>query len=60
MLDKVMASISIVLFIGFLAIVVVFVNEVDLTIVIVGVLMLAVYDFWRSNRNDNEESAGKD
>lgn len=49
MLDKILATISILMFIGFVSIIVVFVMEPDLTIVIVGVVALAVYDFWRSN-----------
>lgn len=54
MLDKVLAGISIVLFLGFMGIVVVFVKEVDLTIIVVVVLMMAVYDFWRANRAKSE------
>lgn len=51
MVDKVLALLSIVVFIGFLLIVVVFIKRPDLTIITVGVILMAVYDFWTAFRN---------
>jgi dolichol kinase len=46
MLDRILATISILMLIGFVSIIVVFVMEPDLSIIIIGVLAMAVYDFW--------------
>lgn len=48
MLDKILAAISILAMTGFVMFVVVSVMEPDLSIIIVGVLAMAIYDFWRS------------
>lgn len=60
MLDKSLAAISIVLFLGFMGIVIYFVKELDLTIIVVAVLMMAIYDFWRATRNNDKKNAGED
>lgn len=50
MLDRIFAVLSILALIGFMGIVTVFVNEPDLWIVVILVLAMASYDFWRSLR----------
>lgn len=50
MLDKVFALASIAMLAGFLAIVVTYVNEPDLWVVVVVVVVMAAFDFWRSFR----------
>ena len=49
MFDKLLATISMLLMISFVMFVVVSVMEPDLSIIIVGVVAMGVYDFWRSN-----------
>jgi hypothetical protein len=51
MLDKVLAVISLAAFIGFLVVVVTFVGRMNLTIVVIIVIAMAIYDFWREFRN---------
>lgn len=51
MLDKILATISLLALISFMGIVVVYVKELDLTIVIVVVLIMATYDFWITFHN---------
>ncbi len=58
MLDKVLATVSIVMLIGFMLIVTVFVNEPDLWIIVVVVLVMAVYDFVRGLRQNSKGPAG--
>lgn len=61
MLDKVLATISMLLMFGFVMFVVVSVMEPDLSIVIVGVVSLGIYDFWRSTmgkRNGGQPKKG--
>lgn len=58
MLDKVLATISIAALIAFMLIVTVFVNEPDLWIIVVAVLAMAVYDFWRTFRQNGKGPAG--
>ena len=55
MLDKVLATLSIVLFIAFVGIVVIYVKEVDLTIIIVAVVIIAAYDFWKALRTNGKK-----
>lgn len=49
MFDKILATISMLLMFGFVMFVVVSVMEPDLSIIIVGVVSLGIYDFWRSS-----------
>lgn len=56
MLDKVLATISITTLIGFMAIVVVWVNEPDLWIVTVIVLAMAVFDFVQTIRHADKKA----
>ena len=53
MLDKVLAVISILALIGFMSIVLVFINEIALWVIVCSVLAMAIYDFylelWRSD-----------
>ena len=59
MLDKILAAIAMLMLIGFVSIIVVFVMEPDLTIIIVGVLALAIYDFWQSNTGKHNKRTPK-
>ena len=52
-LDRVLAVLSILLLVGFMGIVTWFVNEPDLWIVVLLVLGMASYDFWRTLRPRN-------
>ena len=47
MLDKVLGFLSIALLIGFMGIVVWYINRPALTTIVVLVVLLAIYDFWR-------------
>ncbi len=47
MLDKILATISILSLVAFMGVVAVFVNEPDLWIIIIVVLLMGVYDFYR-------------
>lgn len=48
MADKFLAPLALLLFIGFIGFLAVYVPEIDLIIVLVGVALLACYDFWKS------------
>lgn len=48
MMDKIFAAISLITLIAFVGVVVGFVREVDLAIVIVVVVLMATYDFWKT------------
>ena len=50
MLDKVLATLAVLLLIAFLGIVVVFVREYDLAVVIVLVLAMAIHEIWHELR----------
>ena len=47
MLDKFLGIFSIVLLIVFMGVVVWYIARPPLTIIVVGVLLLGIYDFWR-------------
>jgi hypothetical protein len=47
MLDRVLGVLSLALLIAFMGVVVWFIGVPDLTIIVVAVLLMAVYDFWR-------------
>jgi hypothetical protein len=51
-LDKVLAVVSLGCLIAFMAIVIYYIAEPDLTIVTVAVLLMAAYDFYRLNTTD--------
>jgi len=57
MMDKIFAAVSLIALFAFVGVVLGFVAEVDLTIVVVVVLLMATYDFWktlwRGKGNDN-------
>ena len=46
MLDKVLAIISILALIAFMGIVLVFINEIALWVIVCGVLLMGIYDFY--------------
>lgn len=48
MFDKIVATISMAMLVAFMATVIGFVKELNLTIVVVIVLAMAIYDFWRT------------
>ncbi len=48
MSDKVVAIFALLVFIGFLGILVIWVPEPDLVVVTVVVVAMAIYEFWRS------------
>ena len=50
MVDKVLAAASILILVAFMSVVTVYVNEPDLWIVVIIVLAMGAYDFWRSFR----------
>ncbi len=58
MLDKFLALLSISCFVGFVGILIAYVTEPDLTIICVGVLSMAVYDFYLLNRAKRDKSGG--
>lgn len=47
-LDRILAILSMLALIGFMGIVTVFVNEIDLWLIVALVLAMGIYDFWRS------------
>lgn len=51
MLDKILATISLGALTGFMMIVLVWINELDLWIISVAVLLMASYDFYNSTKN---------
>lgn len=57
MLDKVLATISILALVCFMSVVVTFVNEPDLWIVVIVVLCMAIFDFIREFRNANKDKS---
>lgn len=55
MLDKFLATVSIATLVVFMGIVAVFVNEPDLWIVIVAVLIMAIFDFVTTLREEKKK-----
>lgn len=47
-LDRILAILSMLALVGFMSIVTVFVNEIDLWLIVGLVLAMGIYDFWRS------------
>lgn len=47
MLDRVLGILSLALLIAFMGVVVWFIGIPDLTVIVVLVILMAVYDFWR-------------
>lgn len=47
MLDRVLGVIALALLIAFMGVVVWFIGVPDLTVIVVAVLLMAIYDFWR-------------
>ena len=60
MLDKFLAAVSILALIGFVSIVVVWVNELDLWIITTGVLILAVVDFVQATRTEKKKEVSNE
>jgi hypothetical protein len=57
MTDKIMAVIALTTMIAFLGTVAVFVPDIDLIIVIAFVSILAIYDFWTTIRERNNNAS---
>ena len=57
MMDKVFAALSLIMLTAFVGVVVGFVREVDLAIVILVVVLMASYDFWKTLRNGNDKKS---
>lgn len=53
MADKIIAPLAILLFLGFVAFLAIYINEIDLWIVILAVSAMGVFEFWQSLRNQN-------
>ena len=53
MADKIIAPFAILLFVGFVAFLAIYINEIDLWIVIGVVSAMGVYEFWQSLRNQD-------
>lgn len=53
MTDKIMAILGVATFIAFLGVVAWFVPDIDLIVVIAVVSALAIYDFWRTFREQS-------
>ena len=58
MLDRVLAAISILFLIAFLAVLVGFVREPDLTIIIVVVVIMALIDFYLLTKSAPDSKSG--
>ncbi len=59
MVDKVLASIWILAFVGFMMVVTNFVDEFDLWIIVILVLILAIIDFVKEIRESDQKSKGE-
>lgn len=59
MLDKALAAISIASLVAFVAVLIVYIDELDLTIITLGVVILAAIDFYLLTRSkkDGERSS---
>ncbi len=55
MLDKFLATLSILSLVAFMGVVAVYVNEPDLWIIIIIVLIMGIYDFFREIRRENQK-----
>ena len=53
MADKIIAPLALLMFLAFVAFLAVYVNQIDLWIVIVLVCCLAVFDFWKTLRSSS-------
>lgn len=53
MMDKIFAAISLIMLFAFVGVVIGFVAEVDLAIVVIVVLLMATYDFWKTLKRGN-------
>ncbi len=56
MMDKIFAAVSLIMLFGFVGVVIGFVAEVDLAIVVIIVLLMASYDFWKTLWRGNGKS----
>ncbi len=55
MLDKLLATISMLSLVVFMGVVTVFVNEPDLWIIVIVVLIMGIYDFFREIRSESQK-----
>jgi hypothetical protein len=55
--DRILATLSLVLFVGFLAFMAVYIGEIDLWIVLAAVSVMAVVDFFITLRGDGAEKS---
>lgn len=55
MLDKFLATLSILSLVAFMGVVAVYVNEPDLWIIIIVVLIMAIYDFFLQIRRESQK-----
>jgi len=58
MADKIIAPLAILLFLAFVAFLAIYINEIDLWVVIVAVSAMGVFEFWQSLRNQNNGNQG--
>jgi uncharacterized membrane protein YoaK (UPF0700 family) len=58
MADKIIAPLAMLLFATFVAFLAIYINEIDLWIVIVVVVAMGVVDFWQTLRSENGKSGG--
>lgn len=58
MLDKLLALISIACFVGFVGILIYYVTEPDLTIICLGVVAMALFDFFLLTRGKPKAGSG--
>lgn len=53
MADKIIAPLAMLLFVGFVAFLAIYINELDLWIVLLAVSAMGIVDFWQTLRSDN-------
>ena len=58
MADKIIAPLAMLLFVGFIAFLAIYINEIDLWIVLSAVAAMGVYEFWSSLRDENGKPSG--
>jgi hypothetical protein len=59
MMDKIFAAVSLITLFAFVGVVLGYVAELDLTLVVVIVLLMATYDFWKTLWRGNGNGDGK-
>ena len=56
MTDKIMAFLALATVVAFLALVAVYVPDIDLIIIVALISCMVIYDFWSSFRNKKDDS----